>query len=149
MTRSLITALAVLAFNGPAAVANKTVPCFAGFANLSDDPAAREKLIVSTYGDLFEELGAKVPKETLEAMAETDSPFEVPGKDPQFDSLQKWLREFRETLERNGWNTPDLRERLTTELRARAGGVREAKTKRDSAIVRCVFIIDYLQSAPD
>ncbi len=113
--------------------------CLATFATLPpfSMPAEGERLelISQTYRDLFDQLGESASAETVEAIVNSAKPFEIP---PQHGndllSLQRRLKEFEVLIAQKGWNDPDTKIHLLSDLRQRALSLRKARTTRQEAI---------------
>ncbi len=88
------------------------LPAFLGLSESETRPLAKE-----TYGRLFLALGKDLKPEELDSIAQGGDPFTLPeGFRDRTESLGKRLKELRDMLAAQGWDTPGMRTELLERL---------------------------------
>ncbi len=113
-----------------------TPPCLISFGTLPADIENPAPLIAATYRELLNQLGAGLKPATFQKMAEGKDPFAVP-EEPGMDvlTLNRRLGDFKKMLEAKGWINPAVTAQLVTDLKTRAGALKEAETRLDRVVV--------------
>ncbi len=99
-------------------VASATFACLLNFATVAaDDEAKQRQLASETYLQLLTQLGGGLSPETLAAVAKAENPFDIPDQEnTDLATLQKTMKQLEAMLKEKGWRTPELSQRLRSDL---------------------------------
>ncbi len=115
--------------------ADKAAHCLAGFAAVSSDADSAEEIVSHTYGELLEQLGAKLKPETLQTIRKSGEPFTVPDQDgADLQSLQRRMKDFEALVVGKGWKTPEVTTRLLADLDGRLAALGVATERAQTAM---------------
>ncbi len=110
--------------------------CLIQFATLEANEAQAPDLVSRTYAELFDKTGGlKLGAETIQRLVNGGDPFAIPeqvGTDTGV--LKKRMVDFEAMVKSRGWDSPELRHRLLTEMMARLTLEEQAAVKVETAL---------------